>query len=381
MVKILTRSLNVSFIILFVAPTFAQIAGPVASKEVYLTPQAAEELSEMEQRLVSRLRKEGRQFYVNGAYEQAIRKFEEAYRISGENDILYDLALTFQIVRNWERCIGLLGRFLENAPASPKKDRAFNILQSCRARGEVSQTLILKSRPSGAAVYLDNRKTAMKGQTPLTLKVAPGVKRIWFEIDGYEPAIRDVEISRDQPLTLFVTLKERVEKGWLFVDSDIRDSQIYLDGSPLQLTPMLRPVPVMAGRHQVQLRRQGFEPVEKYVTVERFQLTRVDAAMGQLGTTSSWRSSLGWTSLSLGLVSFAVGGVASYYADQEYNDTPTFDNLKQYEGLGYGVGASLALSGLALIIWDLLRDNVKEADKNPLYGQPMDTPDPEFLSK
>ena len=372
MVKILTRSLNVSFIILFVAPTFAQIAGPVASKEVYLTPQAAEELSEMEQRLVSRLRKEGRQFYVNGAYEQAIRKFEEAYRISGENDILYDLALTFQIVRNWERCIGLLGRFLENAPASPKKDRAFNILQSCRARGEVSQTLILKSRPSGAAVYLDNRKTAMKGQTPLTLKVAPGVKRIWFEIDGYEPAIRDVEISRDQPLTLFVTLKERVEKGWLFVDSDIRDSQIYLDGSPLQLTPMLRPVPVMAGRHQVQLRRQGFEPVEKYVTVERFQLTRVDAAMGQLGTTSSW-SSLGWTSLSLGLVSFAVGGVASYYADQEYNDTPTFDNLKQYEGLGYGVGASLALSGLALIIWDLLRDNVKEADKNPLYGQPMDT--------
>ena len=79
MVNILKRSLHVIFVILFVTPASAQIAGPVPSKEVYLTPQAAEELSEMEQRLVSRLRKEGRQLYVNGAYEQAIRKFEEAY--------------------------------------------------------------------------------------------------------------------------------------------------------------------------------------------------------------------------------------------------------------------------------------------------------------
>ena len=103
--------------------------------------------------------------------------------------------------------------------------------------------------------------------------------------------------------------------------------------------------------------------------------------MGQSDSISSWRSSLGWTSLSLSFVSLAVGGVASYYADQEYNDTPTFDQLKRYEGIGYGVGVSLAVSGLALIVWDLLRDNVREADKNPMYGQPMDTPDPEFLSK
>ncbi len=347
--------------------------------EIYLTPQASDDLTQMEEALIKRLRKEGRKHYANGAYKQAVKKFEEAYKISGDTSFLYDLALTFHVLRDWDRCVGLLGRYIETAPAGPKKDRAFNTMQSCQARRDVSQSLRIDSRPRGASVYLNNRKTASKGQTPLELTVKPGVKRIWVVLDGYEPAIRDVDVSRTAPMHLMVDLKQRIEKGWLFVDSDIRDAQIYLDGQPLQLTPQLKPVPVTSGRHQIQVRRQGFDPFQAFINVERFQLTRVDAAMDKSTSASTWRSSLGWTAIALGVVSVVGGGVATHFADQEYNDTPAFDRLQNFEYLGYGIGGTLLSFGTSMVLWDALRNHITDDERNPIYGNPMDTPDPDGL--
>ncbi|MEE2757071.1 MAG: PEGA domain-containing protein [Myxococcota bacterium] len=376
-----TRHIWMLLVLLCACPTLNHAQANRASDEVYLTPQASDDLTEMEQALIKRLRKEGRQHYANGAYEQAVKKFEEAYKISGDDNFLYDLALTFHVLRDWDRCVGLLGRYIDTAPAGPKKDRAFNTMQSCKARREISQTLRIDSSPRGARVYLNNLKTASKGQTPLVLNVKPGVKRIWLILDGYEQAIRDVDVSRTAPMHLMVDLKQRVEKGWLFVDSDVRDAQIYLDGKPLQLTPQLKPLPVAAGRHQIQLRRQGFDPFQAFINIERFQMTRVDAAMSKSTGASTWRSSLGWTAVALGLVAVVGGGVATHFADQEYNDTPTFERLQRYEYMGYGIGGTLFSIGTGLVLWDTFRNHISVDEKNPLYGNPMETPDPDQLER
>lgn len=376
-----TRHIWVLLVLVCACPSrnHAQTSG--ASAGVYLTPQASDDLTEMEQELIKRLRKEGRQHYANGAYKQAVKKFEEAYKISGDDTFLYDLALTFHVLRDWDRCVGLLGRYIETAPVGPKKDRAFNTMQSCKARREISQTLRIDTRPRGASVYLNNRKTASKGQTPLVLKVKPGVKRIWLILDGHEPMIRDVDVSRTAPMHLTVDLKRRLEKGWLFVDSDVRDAQIYLDGQPLQLTPQLNPLAVAAGRHQVQLRRQGFDPFQAFINIDRFQLTRVDAAMSKSSSASTWRSSLGWTAVTLGVVAVVGGGVATHYADKEYNDTPTFERLQNYEYMSYGIGGTLLSIGTGLVLWDTFRNHILAEERNPLYGQPMETPDPDQLDR
>ena len=53
--------------------------------------------------------------------------------------------------------------------------------------------------------------------------------------------------------------------------------------------------------------------------------------MSKSSSASTWRSSLGWTAVALGVVAVVGGGVATHYADKEYNDTPTFERLQNYE--------------------------------------------------
>jgi hypothetical protein len=70
------------------------------------------------------------------------------------------------------------------------------------------------------------------------------------------------------------------------------------------------------------------------------------------------------------------GGVSTHLANQEYNDTPQFDQWVGYERLGYGVGTSLLTTGIALLIWDAFGENILDSDRNPHYGDPVETPDP-----
>ena len=61
--------------------------------------------------------------------------------------------------------------------------------------------------------------------------------------------------------------------------------------------------------------------------------------------------------------------------------TPAFERYQSYETLGYGTAIGLGAVGLSLIIWDYLRPNIDEVDRNPIYGRPMDTPDPALLNQ
>ena len=343
---------------------------------VQLTPKARKEQVETEHALYKRLRRDGRKYYRNGNYQLAIQKFKELYRLTDDSDVLYDLALTYQVLRKWDECVGYMGRFLKEAPNNPKKDRALNTQQSCEARRAGSHLLPIETDPPGADVYFDNRKTPIQGQTKFAARVQVGVKRIWLELVGYEPVIKDIEIRKDEPMVLRVVLQRRIDTGWLYVDSNVRDAQVYLDGKPLQLTPFLRPVAVSAGPHQLKVMRDGFAPFHGQPIVERFLMTRVDVPLGKSQDSSTWRSSVGWTSTVVGVLAMVGGAVATHRANQYYSDTPEFDKIVGYERLGYGLGAGLTALGGSLLLWEYFHDNLLDSERNDLYGQPMETPDP-----
>ncbi len=357
------------------SPSVTQ-AAETNSETVQLTPDAQEDLVAQQAAHWNRQRKEGRRNYVNGNYENAAKIFESLHRSSGDPDLLYDLGMTYKQLRDWPRCAGYFGRYVSEALQSPKRDRAANEQQSCQARGEASQMVHIDTVPPGASVYFSNRTTPIQGQTPFKAQRPVGVDRVWLELDGYEPMLADIEVRRDEVFRLKLALKKRVETGWLFVDSNIRDAQVYVDGRPLMLTPFSRPQPIGPGAHQIQVKRDGFTPFSTYVDVEPFLMQKVDVVMERSGGVGTWRSSVGWTSASLGLLAMIGGGVSTHLANQEYNDTPQFDQWVGYERLGYGVGTSLLTTGIALLIWDAFGENILDSDRNPHYGDPVETPDP-----
>ena len=320
---------------------------------------------------------EGQRLYKAGLYVEAIHSFEKAYEHDADDNILFRIAITYQQLRDWDRCAGYMGRFLDTAQPGPKRDRARNTKEICDQQRQTGQTLTVDSVPPGASVYLGNRKKPqMQGQTPFTMTISPGVQRVWVELTGYRPEIRDIQIQRDQPFNLNVVMRPDTREGWLFVDSPIRDAEVYVDGQPLRLTPFDSPVQLLSGTHQVIVRRSGYTGFKQRVDIEPYLMTRLDAPLEPLENRSTWRSSLGWALELGGALAIGGGVTAMHFADKEYNDTQRFEDLSDLETMGYAAGTVLLTTGTALIIWDLFVDDIPRSHRNPEYGRDVMTPDP-----
>ena len=349
---------------------------PPEAPKVVLTPQAEADRAAATKARSDALVKEARRLYASGLYEQAIAKFSEAYALSKNPTILYSMAVSHQQLRNWEQCVKVMEDFIAKTPPGPDPtlDRARNTRDLCEARIESDQELTITTTPPGANVWIDNKNAGVKGQTPFKMTLRPGKHRIWIELDGHEPVMQDIEVQKREPFNMVVTLKERRDMGWLYVDSSVKGATVFVDGRKLAETPFGAPLQIAAGTHTVTVEREGYTRITVSPLVEQGQLAMVDAYMVQTDTDSSWRTNLGVTSIVLGGLAIGGGVLAMTFANDEYNDTEDFETLAGLERLGYGVGGGLIAVGVSLLVWDLSRDIIDPAHKNPAYGRPVQRP-------
>lgn len=325
-------------------------------------------------REVKQLSKSARTAYKNGLYETAANQFSQAFELSGNPNFLYDAAISFQQIQQWEQCVGFMGRYLELAPISPKRDRARNARDNCEARRAQSQTLRIETNPPLATVRLGNKKNPIVGTTPLVLKRPPGVQRIFIEKEGYQSVIRDVELQSGTPLLLSIDLKEVESTGYLFVDASVIGATVFVNGKSIRLTPFDRPLELKSGSYQVNVNRPGFQSSTNQVDVKPLTVHLLELDVRPLEHNSSWRTPVGWVSGVLGFLSVAGGAVATRYADTHYNDTEEFRRLARFEKIGYGVGGSLITAGVGLLLWDAFRNQILTQDRNPRFGAPIEMP-------
>lgn len=347
--------------------------------QVVLTPEAAADLSAADQVRSDALKSEANTLFVGGRYKEAIVKFEQAYEISKELDLLYSTAVSYQNLENWQECVTYMERYLEHAPVGPKRDRAENARLSCEARIERDQQLIVTTTPPGAKIYIDDQTKGVVGQTvagkSFTTYLRPGQHTVWIELEGYDPVEQTIEVQRKEPFQMSVVLSKIKNQGWIYIDATVRDARVYLAGKTIGLTPFEKPVPVGAGPVQVVVERDAYTRFSKEVRVQKGQVATVDAYLARVDTANSWRSPLGWTLNVVGLLSIGGGVGAMFYADTLYSDTDDFKLFSKLEKVGYGVGGGLLAAGTALVIWDKLRDVIPESDRNPNYGKPAPPPD------
>jgi hypothetical protein len=355
------------------APTSEAAPAEGTPARVVLTPEAQQQLSAADRERASRLEQEANQLYGEGRYKEAIEKYRLSHEITGDPNLLYSIAVAYQQLEAWQECVSNMEKYLEKAPPGPKRDRAENTMKSCDARIVQDQRFTIESDPSGASVFLDTRERSM-GSTPVTTFVRPGKHTIWVELPGYEPVQQDVEVQTKEPFRLALTLQRIQNVGWLYVDCNIIDATVFIDGKNVGLTPFKEPLAYPAGRHQVVVDRDGFTRFDQHVGVDKGKIATVDAKMVPRFTPSTWRSPVGWTANVLGALSIAGGIVFWQLADKEYNDTQKFKDYAFYEKLGYGVGGGLLAVGTGLIIWDAVRDEVPAEQRNPSYGEPAKVP-------
>jgi hypothetical protein len=137
------------------------------------------------------LDQQGVRAYKEERYNDAIRFFDEAYRLGGPPSELWNIAKCHLRLDDPEDASKEIEKYLAQTGLSPD-DRA-EATQQLHEIQHRHSTVTVASSPSGAAVYLDGKHPGAVGVTPATLDVPPGSHTITLEHPGYEPYEKSVE--------------------------------------------------------------------------------------------------------------------------------------------------------------------------------------------
>lgn len=318
----------------------------------------------------------GRDAYRTGNYAEALRLFERAFVLDDGYRWLYNMAKCKEKLAQYTDAVRLLERYLEhfrrqNPGREPTdlvdvqhlsrdlKQRAFEALPEVEIR----------SSPVGAQVLLGDGTTI--GSTPVTTHIAPGRYKIVLKLTNYTDLEAELAVPQSGKVSLVFGMKSKLKRAGLALWANIRGAQVAVDGKVMAVTPFEGQLSVEPGRHQVTMTRTGYKPIEREVMVPEDKQLLCRFTLHQQTSRTSWRGYLGWPLLILGGLSTAGGAVAANQADLEYRGTPNFEQYAQLQNIGYVGGGSAAALGLALIIWDGVRENVPDDElvAGPLHEE------------
>ena len=145
----------------------------------------------------------------------------------------------------------------------------------------------IESAPPGATIYIDSKDLPPVGVTPWQGKMKNGDFTIILELDGYQPAQKNQKVARTRKVqTVFIPLIKKVDPPRIDVradaDQNVFGAAVYLDGQSQGQAPVL--LTTTAGRHLVELKRDGFNNFQTWVEVkdnEKASLTPVLTAVAK----------------------------------------------------------------------------------------------------
>ena len=132
-------------------------------------------------------------YYNQGRYDDAIREFKEAYRLSKKADLYYNIAQAYERMGKLPEAISAYQRYLDESKA--KNPVLLEKIANLRAR--IKKTAVtVRSNVSGAKILIDGK---VAGTTPLAkpLPVKTGGHEVRVEKAGYLPFTIRIAVSTD----------------------------------------------------------------------------------------------------------------------------------------------------------------------------------------
>ena len=308
----------------------------------------------------------GSEAYAAGRYEEAVQDLQEAYRLSGEGVLLYNIAKCFEKLGDHDEAIRHLRDYLDLTTGLSDDDKAGverTIKDLEQKRLEFLPELTIRSSPDGAKVYLDN-KTRIIGQTPVKLRVESGSHKLYLERKGFEELKKTFEMPVGKPLVLDFELAPIEEFGQIQIVANIDGARIFLDGKNVGISPFRDTPKLKVGKHQVIIEKVGFHRWRSTITVAKGRTVLVDAIVQEIEKPSGAPSALGWTSAvfgGLGLLAglggyiWAEGAVPFTELRPLFNDSDDYNSATTLQSTGYIAGTTLLVVGITLLIYDAVR--------------------------
>ncbi len=140
-----------------------------------------------------------------GDYVGADRKYQEAYALSKDPRLIYDMAFCAKNRHLYARMRVLLQRYRQEAGASISTEDATVVERALVALEKFVGTVAVSASVEGATVAVDGE---VVGTTPLAVPVVldPGPHTLVVQKDGYERLERPIDVTAGTKTALAVTL-------------------------------------------------------------------------------------------------------------------------------------------------------------------------------
>jgi len=133
----------------------------------------------------------------------------------------------------------------------------------------------IDSAPPGAAIYINDKACPTIGVTPWEGKLNNGDYTVIIEAPGYDLATRPFRVAKVRKAQeLFVPLVKKLDPPKIDVradaDKNMFGATVLLDGQPQGPAPMV--LTTTAGRHLVQVKKEGFEDYSAWLETKDNQV-------------------------------------------------------------------------------------------------------------
>jgi hypothetical protein len=143
--------------------------------------------------------------------------------------------------------------------------------------------VVIDSKPQGATIYLDNKKTGPFAKTPWQGSLPSKAVKLIFEAKGWKPEQRNISPRSDKLVDVYIALSEEHFLGWIEIVSNVPGAQVFIDSKQIGAigrTPYsgtLKP-----GKHTIYVEKRGWKPIEKTLDVLPGTATQHTLAMDRV---------------------------------------------------------------------------------------------------
>ncbi len=238
-----------------------------------------------------------------GDWAHAVIKYWQAYDLSKDPRLLFDIAVCYRDLRAYAKMQGLLLRFEKEAGAGISPEQKADVDAALAAIHGLVGTVLLKVSEAGADVRVDAEPA---GTTPLAapLVLDLGKHTLSVNKNSFEPAERTIEIAGGNGLSMEITLVRQVLPALLRVAAD-PGATIVIDKKALargSFDGALAP-----GAHEIQVTEAGMKSYEARIVLGNGEARTLDVTLEPEPRAALWPWIAGGAAVLVG------GGIGGYF--------------------------------------------------------------------
>jgi hypothetical protein len=128
--------------------------------------------------------------------------------------------------------------------------------------------IVIDSKPQGATIYLNDKRSGPFGKTPWHGSLESKPVRLILESKGFKPEERAISPRSDKLIDVYIALSEEHYLGWIEIISNVPGADVFIDRKDIgaigrtPYTGQLKP-----GKHTIYLERFGWQATQQEIDV------------------------------------------------------------------------------------------------------------------